>query len=402
MSEPARPDSEVYLDHAATTAIRPAVIEAMAQVMRDTGNPSSLHAAGRRARKMVEQAREQVAEATGADPVEVIFTSGATEADNLAVEGGFRARRDADPRLVTLAVSPTEHPAVHDTARFLQQHENAQLHWLEVDRYGAVRPDALPGVLESDPVAIAATMWANNEVGTLNDIPAIAAICASTGTPLHVDAVQALGRVPIDFAALRLSSMALSAHKIGGPLGVGALLATRAFAPTPGSHGGGQERRIRSGTLDVAGIVGFGIAITAAERERTAEAARLAALRDRLADAVTGLADVRINGHPRFDATHTHPGILSVHVTGADADALLMLLDEARIDVSTGSACTSGVSEPSHVILAMTGDERRAKQTIRISLGRTTTAQDIDRLLAALPDAVDRARRAAGYRPGRG
>lgn len=393
--------SEVYLDHAATTTIRPSVIESMAAAMRDTGNPSSLHSAGRRARKAVEQAREQVAEATGAHPVEVIFTSGATEADNLAVKGGFWARRAIDPRLTGLAISPTEHPAVHDAARFLQQHDDAQLHWLAVDPYGAPVPDALTRLVETGTIAIAATMWANNEVGTLADIPAIARICHSGDVPLHVDAVQALGRIEIDFSALKLSSLAISAHKIGGPQGIGALLATRAFTPVPTSHGGGQERRIRSGTLDVASIVGFGVAIVEAERERDVETRRLAKLRERLIAGCALLDSVQVNGHVADDRAKAHPGILSLHVPGADADALLMLLDEAQIDVSTGSACTSGVSEPSHVILAMTGDERRAKQTIRISLGRTTEAEDIDRLVTTLPQAVERARRASGYQPER-
>ena len=393
--------TEVYLDHAATTVIRPSVIDAMVQAMREVGNPSSLHSAGRRARKAVEQAREQVAAATGAHPVEVIFTSGATEADNLALKGGYRARRTADPRLTGLAVSLTEHPAVHDAARFLASTEQAQLHWIDVDESGAARPEALNRLIETGTIAIAATMWTNNEVGSVSDVHTLARTCHAHQVPLHVDAVQALGRVKIDFASLDGTSLALSAHKIGGPQGVGALLASRSFTPVPTSHGGGQERRIRSGTLDVAGIVGFGVAITEAEQERDAEASRLGLLRDRLTAGIGRIRDIEVNGLDRYDATRTHPGILSLHVRGADADALLMLLDAAQIDVSTGSACTSGVSEPSHVILAMTGDERRAKQTIRISLGRTTSADDIDRVLDALPAAVERARRASGYRPDR-
>lgn len=388
--------SEVYLDHAATTVIRPAVIDAVARAMRDVGNASSLHAAGRRARKAVEQAREQVAEAVGADPVEVVFTGGATEADNLAVAGGYRFRRDTAARPDGIALPPTEHPAVHDTARFLQQHDGARLHWLDLDELGAPRPAALQAVLQREPVALAAVMWANNETGVLADIPALARIAAAHDVPLHVDGVQALGRVPIDFAGLRLSSLALSAHKIGGPQGVGALLATRGFTPQPTAHGGGQERRLRSGTLDVAGIVGFAVAITEAERERVSEAARLGALRDRLVAQLAALEDVEVNGPARFDPATTHPGILSLHVAGADADALLMLLDQAQVDVSTGSACTAGVSEPSHVILAMTQDERRAKQTIRISMGRTTSVDDIARLVQVLPQAAERARRAGG------
>ncbi|WP_166741615.1 cysteine desulfurase family protein [Cumulibacter soli] len=389
------PEAEVYLDHAATTVIRESVIEAMSAVMRDVGNPSSLHSAGRRARQLVEQARENTARATGADPVEVIFTSGATEADNLAVIGGYRARVQDAGGILT---SPAEHPAVHDAVRHLQHNENATAHWAIVNSAGSPLPDSVRAILTEHPVALAAFMWINNEVGTITDINSIGSICASAGVTLHVDAVQALGRVPIDFATLGAASVALSAHKIGGPQGIGALLAQRSFTPQPTSHGGGQERRIRSGTLAVANIVGFGTAILEAESERVAEAARLGRLRDQLANGAARLPEVHINGHAEYEPATTHPGILNLHVPGADADALLMLLDTAHIDVSTGSACTSGVSEPSHVILAMSGDERRAKQSIRISMGRTTSAEDIERLLHALPDAIDRARLASGNR----
>lgn len=392
---------EVYLDHAATTVVRESVIEEMARVMRDTGNASSLHAAGRRARRELEQARETIAEALGAHPVEVIFTSGATEADNLAIKGGYWWRRNADPALTAIAVTPVEHPAVVDAAQWLVEHEGATVRWIEVDRHGAARLDVLRELLAGGDIAVASAMWANNEVGTLSDIPAIARMCGDAGVPLHVDAVQAIGRVEIDFASLGASSLALSAHKFGGPQGVGALIATRQFTPMPTSHGGGQERKVRSGTLDVAGAVGMAVAIKEAVAERADEALRLGALRDRLVAEATRLDGVQVNGHTST-SDPTLPGTVNLHIPGADADAVLMLLDAEQIAVSTGSACSAGVSEPSRVLLAMLDDDLRARQSIRVSMGRTTTARDVDRLLHALPDVIERARRATGYRADRG
>lgn len=386
--------SEVYLDHAATTQIRPSVIEAMAKAWRDAGNPSSLHAAGRRARRILEEAREQIAAALGADPVEVIFTSGATEADNLAVKGGYWAARAADPRRTAIVLSPTEHHAVLDPAEWLAATDGAALRWLPVDPAGVVDGGSLEAAVNDGDVALAAVMWANNETGAMNDVPALAAVC-SPRVPLHVDAVQAVGRVAIDFSALRVTSMAVSAHKIGGPAGTGALLASRAFTPVPIAHGGGQERKIRSGTLDVAGSVGFAVALAEAEAERVTEHERLGALRDRIVAVATSIEGVDVNG-PRSTGPHTHPGIVNLHIAGAAADSMLMLLDSAGIAISTGSACTAGVSEPSYVVVACTGDERRGRESIRISLGRTTTGQDVETLLAALPEAVDRARIAGG------
>lgn len=393
--------SEVYLDHAATTPVRESVIEAMAAAHRETGNPSSLHAAGRRARRALEEAREQIAEALGADPVEVVLTSGATEADNLAVKGGYWAARAADDRRTALAVSVVEHHAVHDSAQWLVDHEGAVLRSVPVDAAGEVSAAALAAALEGADVALAAVLWANNEVGTMSDIPVLATICAAQGVPLHVDAVQAVGRVEIDFHRCGATSLAVSGHKIGGPVGVGALLAVRGFTPVPTAHGGGQERRIRSGTLDVAGAVGLATALREATAERVAEHDRLSALRAQIVAGALRIVGVEVNGHAEA-SERTHPGIVSLHVPGADADALLMVLDGEGIAVSTGSACTSGVAEPSYVVLAMTGDERRSRQSIRLSMGRTTTPADVDRLLEALPGAVERARRAGGRDTARG
>lgn len=393
--------NEVYLDHAATTVVRDSVVEAMARAMRETGNPSSLHAAGRRARRAVEEARERIAETLGADPVEVIFTSGATEADNLAVKGGYWAARAVDPGRTAITLTPTEHHAVLDSAHWLAEREGATLRWTEVDEHGAAQPEALADALAGDDVAVAAVMWANNEVGTINDIPALAAICVEREVALHVDAVQAIGRVPVDFGASRATSMALSGHKIGGPVGIGALLAVRGFSPVPTAHGGGQERKIRSGTLDVAGAVGLATAVQEAEGERTAERARLSALRERIVREASRIDGVEVNGHAG-DGPGTHPAIVNLHIPGADAESMLMLLDGEGVAISTGSACTAGVSEPSYVVLAMTGDDLRGRRSIRVSMGRTTTDADVQRLLAALPGVAERARRATGYGASRG
>ncbi|PRZ43446.1 cysteine desulfurase [Antricoccus suffuscus] len=393
--------TEVYLDHAATTVVREEAIEAMSRVMRDVGNASSLHATGRRARRYVEEARESIAEAVGAHPIEIILTSGATEADNLAVKGLHRLRHKENPRRKTLIVSPAEHHAVLDTARWLQSDEGADLAWAEVDRYGAVTSDSLRAAIATagDTATAVAVMWANNEVGAISDIPALAAMAAVEGVPMHSDAVQAVGVLPIDFAASGLETMAITAHKVGGPQGVGALVARRSFKPTPLLHGGGQERQIRSGTLDVAGAVGFGVAIAAATAEMRNHRERVGVLRERLiARLRTVVPDLDVNGVPENDPGRTLPGILSVSIPGCSGDALLMVLDTNGISVSTGSACTAGVAEPSHVVLAMGGSEERARSTLRISMGRTTTEADLDALVEAFPEAVLRARAAAGVR----
>lgn len=393
--------TEVYLDHAATTVVREEAIEAMSRVMRDVGNASSLHTTGRRARRYVEEAREAIAEAVGAHPIEVILTGGATEADNLAVKGLHRLRHKNSPGHNTLIVSPAEHHAVLDTARWLQSDEGADLIWAEVDRYGAVTEQSLRAAFATagDAASAVAVMWANNEVGAVSDIPALAEIAATAGVPMHSDAVQAVGALPIDFAASGLESMAISAHKVGGPQGVGALVARRSFKPEPLLHGGGQERQIRSGTLDVAGAVGFGVAIAAATAEMRAHRARVGALREGLIARLRAVVpDLGVNGVPENDPERTLPGILSVSIPGCSGDALLMVLDTNGISVSTGSACTAGVAEPSHVVLAIGGTEKQARSTLRISMGRTTTQADLDALVGAFPEAVRRARAAAGVR----
>ena len=383
----------VYLDHAATTPMHPAAIEAMTGVMATVGNASSLHTAGRAARRSVEEARETVADKLGARPSEIIFTAGGTESDNLAVKGIYWARRDAEPRRRRIVTSAVEHHAVLDAVEWLVGHEGAHVTWLPTDSDGSVSADALREVLQRhDDVALVTTMWANNEVGTVLPITELAEVATEFGVPIHSDAVQTIGQLPVSFADSGLSAMSIAAHKFGGPTGVGALLLRRDTACVPLLHGGGQERDVRSGTPDVAGVVGMAVAIGLAVDDLPSHSEKLTVLRDRLIDGVlAGIDDVRLNGSRR----HRLPGNAHFTFTGCEGDSLLMLLDANGIECSTGSACTAGVPQPSHVLLAMGADTAAARGSIRLSLGRTSVAGDIDAVLEVLPGAVARARQAA-------
>lgn len=383
-----------FLDHAATTPVRAEVLDVVTEAMRTGGNASSLHTAGRRARRLVEQSREQIAVALGANPSEVVFTASGTEADNLAVKGLYWAARDADPRRRVIVTSPIEHHAVLDPLAWLVEHEGCEVHWLAVDGTGQVDPAELRQVLteRAAEVALVSVMWANNEVGTITPVVALAEACREFGVPFHTDAVQAIGSVPVDVGVLRPDALALSGHKIGGPIGVGALLVRRDLRPVPLLHGGGQERAIRSGTLDAPHICGLALAVTAAVAEQEQYAARVSALRETLIEGVLGcVPDAVVNGA----RTDRLPGNAHVTLPGCEGDALLMLLDAQGIMCSTGSACQAGIPEPSHVLLAMGRDERSARGSLRFSLGRDSTAADVAALLDALPGAVARARRAS-------
>jgi cysteine desulfurase len=386
-----------YLDHAATTPMIAEAIEAYAATAREVGNASSLHAAGRQARRRVEESRERIAAAMGARPSEVIFTSGGTESDNLAVKGIFWARREADPRRTRVVATAAEHHAVLDSVEWLSRQEGAQVDWLPVDERGRVPEDALRAVLDeyADQIAVVSAMWANNEVGTVQPVPALAALAAEYGVPFHSDAVQAVGQVPVDFAGSGVSALTVTGHKLGGPVGVGALLLGRDVACTPVLHGGGQERDVRSGTLDVPGIVAFAVAVEAAVKGQQEFAARVGALRDELVQRVREVVpDAVYNG----DEVERLPGNAHFSFPGCEGDALLLLLDAQGIACSTGSACSAGVAQPSHVLLAMGADDARARSSLRFTLGRTSTAEDIDALVAVLPGAVERARRAGAAR----
>jgi len=384
-----------YLDHAATTPMRPEAIAAMTEELARLGNPSSLHAAGRRARRVVEESRELLAEVFGARPSEVVFTSGGTEADNLAVKGLYWARQDGSSRRRVLTTS-VEHHAVLDSVRWLEDAQGAEAIWLGVDDDGGVRPEALKTAISraADQVAVVSVMWANNEVGTVQPVAELAAAAHEYGIPFHTDAVQAAAQLPVDFVASGADALAVSAHKLGGPVGVGALILARGTEPVPVLHGGGQEREIRSGTLDTPAIRAFAVAAAVCARNQAEEAARVATLRDDLVRQVlAAVPDAVLNGPP--PGPGRLPGNAHFSFPGCEGDALLMLLDANGIACSTGSACTAGVAEPSHVLLAMGADDSRARGSLRFSLGHTSTQHDVDALGAVIGEAVDRARRAA-------
>lgn len=382
-----------YLDHAATTPMLPEAIAAVSAALGELGNASSLHGSGRHARRRVEESREQLAAALGARPSEVVFTAGGTEADNLAVKGVYWARRDADPRRRRVIASSVEHHAVLDAVEWLAMHEGAEVTWLPVDEYGTLAPSALRAALADDPdaTALVTVMWANNEVGTVAPIAELAAIAHEFGVPLHTDAVQGVGALPVDFAACGADALAMTGHKLGGAYGAGALLLRRDLACVPLFHGGGQERDVRSGTLDVPGAVGLALATSLAVSRQPQLAPRLARLRDSLVDGVRQIVpDVVVNGHP-MDRL---PGIAHLSFPGCEGDSLLMLLDARGIECSTGSACSAGVAQPSHVLIAMGASAAQARGSLRFSLGHTSTADDVAAVVEAIGPVVERARRA--------
>ena len=384
-----------YLDHAATTPVLPQAAQAVADELGRLGNPSSLHASGRAARRRVEENRERIAAALGARPSEVVLTAGGTEADNLAVKGLYWARRAEDPRRCRVLVSAVEHHAVLDPAYWLAESQGAEVETLPVDPLGRVHADAVEEAIGRDPasVALVSVMWANNEVGTLQPVGDIAARTRRYGVPLHVDAAQVVGQVPVDVGSCGADAVTVSAHKFGGPTGVGALVASPDLDLVPVLHGGGQERDVRSGTVPAAAIAGFAVAVDIAVAEQPERRRRFAALRDDLvARVLAGVPQARLNGDPVPDGRL--PGNAHLSFPGCEADALLMLLDAAGVECSTGSACSAGVPEPSHVLLAMGLDEPTAASSLRFSLGYPSTPADVDALVAALPEAVARAQAA--------
>ncbi|NEC87462.1 cysteine desulfurase family protein [Streptomyces sp. SID12501] len=382
-----------YLDHAATTPMLPEAVEAMTAQLGVTGNASSLHAAGRRARRTVEEAREALADSLGARPSEVVFTSGGTEADNLAVKGLYWARRDADPARVRVLASPVEHHAVLDAVHWLGEHEGAVVEYLPVDPHGRVHPDALREAIARDPgsVALATVMWANNEIGTIMPVRELADVASEFDVPLHADAVQAFGQVPVSFADSGLAAMTVSGHKVGGPYGIGALLLGREYSPVPVLHGGGQERHVRSGTLDVPAVASFAVAGRIAAEQQEWFAHEIGALRDSLIEEVRRVVpDAVLGGDPAdrlpANAHFTFPG--------CEGDSLLLLLDAQGIECSTGSACTAGVAQPSHVLLATGVAPDLARGTLRFSFGHTSTQADVEAVAKAIGPVVERARAA--------
>ncbi|MGH3518953.1 MAG: cysteine desulfurase family protein [Haloechinothrix sp.] len=387
-----------YLDHAATTPMLPEAIAAMNEALSEVGNASSLHSSGRRARRVVEEARESLAELLDVRPSEVIFTAGGTESDNVAVKGIYWARTAADLVRRRVLVSEAEHHAVLDSVQWLADHAGAEVSWLPVDSAGRVDPETVRGTLELNPadVALVTVMWANNEVGTVNPMAEIGRICTEYEVPLHTDAVQAVGSIEVDFAASGVSALTMTGHKLGGPYGVGALLLGRDVSATPLLHGGGQERDVRSGTLDVPGIHALATAVRVSVGEQAATAKRISGLRDALISGVRGeVPDVILNG---ASIEESGPGRLpgNAHFTfpGCEGDSLLMLLDAKGIECSTGSACTAGVAQPSHVLLAMGAEPVAARGSLRFSLGHTSTQEDVDAVVSEIGGVVARARQA--------
>jgi cysteine desulfurase len=377
--------ARVYLDHAATTPMLPAAIEAMTRHLGRTGNASSLHAAGRVARRTVEESRESIGATLNARPSEVVFTSGGTEADNLAVKGLWWSRRRR-----RVLISRIEHHAVLDPVVWLMEHEGAEVEWLPVDEMGRVQVEGVREAIERDPdsVAFVSLMLANNEVGTLQPVAEVAALAQAHGIPVHTDAVQAVGQIPVDFDTLGVDAMTVSGHKLGGPYGIGALLVRRETDLVPLLHGGGQERDIRSGTLDTPATAGFAVAVAHAVAAQPVEAERLTVLRDALVDGVLEVVPgARLSGDP----VRRLPGNAHLSFHGCEGDSLLLLLDARGIDCSTGSACNAGVAEPSHVLLAMGYDDERARGSLRFTLGHTTTRGEVDAVVAQIGPVVERA-----------
>jgi cysteine desulfurase len=379
-----------YLDHAATTPLRPEARDAWLVASEMVGNASSTHGAGQDARRLLEESRERVAAVLDADPIEIVFTSGATESINLALQGLWHAR----PAGTTAIVLPdAEHHATMDTVAALVE-EGARLRQVHVTPEARILPEQFAAQLPD--AALATALAANNEAGTINDTGSLAAAAAGAGVPLHIDAVAALGHVPLSFRALRgdaaggvgLVAMSFAGHKIGAPVGVGVLVTARSAKLTALLRGGAQQRGLRAGTQDIAGASAFAVALELAESEREHEAARLRALRDRL---VAGVRAVVPAAELLGDPTERLPGNAHVLFPGAVGESLLFLLDVAGVAASTGSACQAGVAEPSHVVMAMGRSERDARSVLRFSLGRTSTDADVDAVIGAIADAYVRA-----------
>lgn len=388
--------SVTYLDHAATTPVLPEAADVLAEQLTHTGNASSLHSSGRAARRVVEESRELIADRLGCRPSEVVFCSGGTEANNLAIKGLFWDRRRREPHRDRIVFSSIEHHALLDPVNWLAKHEGADVMMTPVDKFGTVCLDDLRSQVESDPerIAVLTTMWANNEMGTIQPIDRVVQIAHEHNIVVHSDAVQAAGYHELDFGRSGLDAMTVTAHKLGGPVGIGALVIRRDLEPMPLLHGGGQERDVRSGTIGVGLIASFAAAVDINAQRRRDNVERIEALRAKLVDGIGRLVpEAVINGEP--DRSKRLPNICHVTFPGCEGDAMLMLLDSHGIECSTGSACNAGVPQPSHVLMAMGYDEPAARSSLRFSLGHTTTDADIDRVLAVLPGVVDRARAAS-------
>ena len=381
-----------YLDNAATTAMLPEALEVMYRESASVGNASSLHGAGRRARRVVEESREKLAAAVGAKPQEIIFTASGTEANNLAVKGLYWRAGASKKAIVS---TPIEHHAILDPLEWLEREHSVTLHMAEVDSDGTTKVDSIAQLLSEyqKEISFVTVMHSNNEVGALQPVAEIAAISREYEIPTHTDAVQSFGKVPLDFGKLGVSALTISGHKIGGPLGVAALVAKKDLELTPLLHGGGQERDVRSGTLHTPAIAAFATAAELSQQRLQINADRIRSMRARLINGVTAaVEDVKVNG-----GENTLPGIAHFTFVGAEGDALLLLLDAQGVQCSTGSACSAGIAQPSHVLIAMGMAPKIARSSIRFSIGTTTSEKDIDKAISVISEVVSRAR-AAGVR----
>ena len=381
----------IYFDHAATTPMSEAGLQAMVEQVGKLGNASSLHSPGRSVRKDVEEARELLSRLVGAAPSEIIFTGSGTEANNLVIKGTFWTRKQEDSRRNVVVISAFEHHEILDPVEWMQEHQGAEIIYIPITAAGYVDLEALREIIATrrDEIALIAVMHSNNEVGTIQPIAEVVNIAGDI--PVHSDAVQSFTKVDFSFAQLGLTSATISAHKIGGPLGVAALILRRGIDITPILHGGGQERDIRSGTLNAPGIVAFAAAAQDAISHRSETQIRVRELKNLLVKLVQEvLPDVTVNG----SVGPSLPGIVNLTFPGTESDGLLLLLDAEGIFCSTGSACSAGVPRPSHVLLAMGLSERTARSSLRFSLGASSTEAEVQFLASAIPAVVTRARAA--------
>ena len=384
---------QVYLDHAATSPIRASVLALYVATLSEIGNPASVHSFGQHSRQILEQAREEIAKAINCDRNEVIFTSGGTESDNLAIKGIYWDVNSKDPSKNVIISAAAEHHAVLDAINWLVDSQNAELYLIPSDDQGVLDIAALESYLEQNAarVALISVMWANNEIGVIHPISEITTLAKSYQIPVHSDAIAALGHIPVNFAESGLAAMTITGHKLGGPVGSGALILRRDQKLTPVNHGGGQERNLRSGTPDASSAAALALTITEAVSEQGELAARHKIMTERLIAGVKQIADdvvVSAEKAPRLpnNAHFRFPGCLG--------DSLLFLLDSDGVSISTGSACTAGVNGPSHVVLSLGASNDEAMGTLRITLGHSTKDQDIEAFLKALPKAYEGAKKA--------
>ncbi|MEY3858738.1 MAG: hypothetical protein RL568_168 [Actinomycetota bacterium] len=374
----------IYVDHAATTPLSPAAFKAITSQLQELGNPSSLHTHGRATRKALEDSREAIAREIGCLPSEVIFTASGTEANNIALKGLWWNGKAHGKSIVV--ISAIEHHAILDPAQWLESHEDAEVILVPVNVHGVIDLDFLKDLIaqRGDQIAVISIMHSNNETGVLQPIQEVVAMAGNI--PVHTDAVQSFKKVPISYKQLGVTALTLSAHKIGGPLGIGALILRRAYEIPALLHGGGQEREIRSGTLNAPSIVAFSAAANEKYPSKDVEL-----LRDNFIKALlSAIPDAYING----GASQRLPGIVNVTFPGTQSDTLLLLLDNAHVSASTGSACSAGVHEASHVLLAMGHNETTAQSSLRFSFGAESTQADVDFVMSVLPAVISTGRAA--------